>query len=182
MSDRQVYRCFFFLSLIMNFFCPPRLALATREPGENCQSSSENLQMLIQVFIPVELSSFSVFSVFDSISSRFSLLYSAREEEILDCGSSSSLLARELKERKKYSYCFVFVPALEHNTRFALASCTQKKKNVWRWLKAGIIGIFQPPNYSTWLITMGITYREALITRAAFKLFTVVNLRFQLSC
>ena len=27
---------------------------------------------------------------------------------------------------------------------------------------------------------MGITYREALITRAAFKLFTVVNLRFQL--
>ena len=131
MSDRQVYRClFFFLSLIMNFFCPPRLALATREPGENCQSSSENLQMLIQVFIPVELSSFSVFSVFDSISSRFSLLYSAREEEILDCGSSSSLLARELKEHKKYSYCFVFVPALEHNTRFALASCTQKKKRV----------------------------------------------------
>ena len=129
MSDRQVYHCFFFfLSLIMNFFCPPRLALATREPGENCQSSSENLQMLIQVFIPVELSSFSVFSVFDSISSRFSLLYSAREEEILDCGSSSSLLARELKERKKYSYCFVFVPALKHNTRFALASCTQKKK------------------------------------------------------
>ena len=78
--------------------------------------------------LPVELSSFSVFSVFDSISSRFSLLYSAREEEILDCGSSSSLLARELKERKKCSYCFVFVPALEHNTRFALTSCTQKKK------------------------------------------------------
>lgn len=119
---------FYFLSLIMNFFCPPRLALATCEPEENCQSSLENLQMLIQVFIPVELSSFSVFSVFDSISSRFSLLYSAREEEILDCGSSSSLLARELKEHKKYSYCFVFVPALEHNTRFALASCTQKKK------------------------------------------------------
>ena len=88
------YIVVFFLSLIMNFFCPPRLALATREPGENCQSSSENLQMLIQVFIPVEPSSFSVFSVFDSISSRFSLLYSAREEEILDCGSSSSLLAR----------------------------------------------------------------------------------------
>ena len=93
MSDRKVYRCFF---LIFNyeFFCPPRLALATREPRENCQSSSENLQMLVQVFIPVELSFFSVFSVFDSISSRFSLLYSAREEEILDCGSSSSLLAR----------------------------------------------------------------------------------------
>ena len=126
MSDRQVYHCFF-LSLNMNFFCPPRLALATCEPGEYRHSSSENLQMLIQVFIPEELSSFSVFSVFDSISSRFSLLYSAREEEILDCGSSSSLLARELKERKKYSYCFVFVPALEHNTRFALASCTQKK-------------------------------------------------------
>ena len=118
----------FFLSLIMNFFCPPRLALATCEPGEYRHSSSENLQMLIQVFIPEELSSFSVFSVFDSISSRFSLLYSAREEEILDCGSSSSLLARELKEHKKYSYCFVFVPALEHKTRFALASCTQKKK------------------------------------------------------
>ena len=42
------------------------------------------------------------------------------------------------------------------------------------------MGIFQPPNYSTCLITMGITYRKALITRAAFKLFTVVNLRFQL--
>ena len=27
---------------------------------------------------------------------------------------------------------------------------------------------------------MGITYMEALITRAAFKLFTMVNLRFQL--
>ena len=132
--------------------------------------------MLIQVFIPVELSSFSVFSVFDSISSRFSLLYSAREEEILDCGSSSSLLARELKEHKKYSYCFVFVPALEHKTCFALASCTQKKKT------CDGMGIFQPPNYSTCLITMGIAYREALITRAAFKLFTVINLRFQLSC
>ena len=84
----------------MNCFCPPRLALATCEPGEYRHSSSENLQMLIQVFIPEELSSFSVFSVFDSISSRFSLLYSAREEEILDCGSSSCLLARELKNAK----------------------------------------------------------------------------------
>ena len=160
------------------------MALATCEPGEYRHSSSENLQMLIQVFIPEELSSFSVFSVFDSISSRFSLLYSAREEEILDCGSSSSLLTRELKENKKCSYCFVFVPALEHNTRSALASCTQKKKNAWRLLKAGIMAIFQPPNYSTWLITMGIAYRDALITRAAFRLFTLVNLRlqFQLSC
>ena len=37
------------------------------------------------------------------------------------------------------------------------------------------MGIFQPPNYSTCLITMGITYREALITRAAFKFFTVAS-------
>ena len=126
MSDRQVYHCFF-LSLIMNFF--------SRLDWHWLRASREKIANRLQKIckcsykcsLPVELSSFSVFSVFDSISSRFSLLYSAREEEILDCGSSSSLLARELKERKKYSYCFVFVPALEHNTRFALASCTQKK-------------------------------------------------------